>query len=364
MSNNNTEPIEYEEPTEAELAKKYLDTLKKNEFLGLGWKLKLDFLYKKNFIKEDEFCKYWEMHKTFKKKSVDEVKQFTDSQKIISKLEPCSVCGDLINAGTSGHIFQKRSSPSRVIKGSVKKSVNPQRCPDEFDNEINMIQKINTIFKDKEFSSLSLVQLIEPLNVYMENSTCYYEMDKIFPYEIDKTLEQKIQQQIASLNENDSYFLTIFLQKSKVTMLTPGITDHFNNVPGNEKSSWFEIGEKQIKMLFSLLGINYNDYCESLILILKHTLEKKIILTDVEFILGSVLTSDGYKNGIFMIDFDKVTGTITPVTKQQLDNLLIQDMFPNRVRTEVKFWFNQTYRKKYLKYKKKYVNLKNKINLN
>jgi hypothetical protein len=56
----------------------------------------------------------------------------------------------------------------------------------------------------------------------------------------------------------------------------------------------------------------------------------------------------GFRNGIFMIDFDKVQEKITPVTPAEIKNLLDQDMFPDVVRAS----FSSSYKKKYLKYKK------------
>ena len=108
-------------------------------------------------------------------------------------------------------------------------------------------------------------------------------------------------------------------------------------------------------MLFSLLGISYEQYCASLILLLQSTL-KNIILTDVEFILGSVKTDQGFRNGIFMIDFDKVVEKTSPVTPFDVRDLLSQDMFPDVVRL-----FLEVYIKRNTWNIKKYLNLKNKI---
>lgn len=220
-----------------------------------------------------------------------------------------------------------------------------------------MYNKIFPIYKKIE--ERILIKLLEVKNIFVENRKCYYEMNKIFPYVIDDTLKQEIQSQISTSNKDDGYFLQIFLDNNTLIMLTPGIgnKDYFGT-GGNKHSSWLELGENKTKMLFSLLfsllGISYDDYCNSLTLLLQSTLANKIILTDVEFILGSVNTGEGLRNGIFMIDFDKVQETTDPVTIPEINALLNQDMFPDVVR-------NTFYQKKYLKYKKKYENLKIKL---
>ena len=343
---------------DAEKARKLLEKLDRNENLGLVWRSQLNWLLENEFISEAQLKEYTTRHQNSIRAANQELAQRQAKQIAASRPVPCSVCGDVINAGTYGYIYNSLNSPYNVIKGSIKGHSVTYECPSDFEHEVIMYQKIYPIFQ--EIKSSNLVSLLDIKNKFIENRRCYYEMDKIFPYVIDKTLEQKIQNQISLLNENDGYFLKIFLERNKVTMLTPGVNDkdYFTAIPGNVNSSWFEIGEKKIKMLFSLLDISYDEYCESLILLLQSTLRKNIILTDVEFMLGSINTGEGFRNGIFMIDFDKVEEKTTRVEASEINLLLSQDMFPDLVRAS----FSSSYQKKYLKYKKKYLDLKHLLN--
>ena len=342
---------------DAELTKKLLGKLERNEKLGFSWRSLLNWLKENGSINEEQFENYTRLHEDSTSAANLVLAGRRAEQIAASRPVPCSVCGDVINAGTYGYIYNSLNSPYNVIKGSIKGHSVTYECPSDFEHEVIMYQKIYPIFQ--EIKSSNLVSLLNIKNKFIENRRCYYEMDKIFPYVIDKTLREKILSQIStSDNDDDEYFLQIFLNNNTLIMLTPGISnkDYFGT-GGNEHSSWLELGENKTKMLFSLLGISYDDYCNSLKLLLQSTLRNKIILTDVEFILGSVNTGKGLRNGIFMIDFDKVQETTAPVTQPEINTLLYQDMFPDVVR-------NTFYQKKYLKYKKKYENLKNKINLN
>ena len=344
---------------DAELTKMLLEKLERNEKLGFSWRSRLNWLKENGSINEKQFKEYTKRHEN----SINEgnlVLAGRQAEQIAaSRPVPCSVCGDVINAGTYGYIYNSLNSPYNVIKGSIKGHSITYGCPSDFEHEVVMYQKIYPIFQ--EIKSSNLVSLLDIKNKFIENRRCYYEMDKIFPYVIDETLRQKIQAEIGLLNGNDRYFLQTFLNMNTLIMLTPGFTDKdYFSSGGNENSSWFELGEDKIKMLFSLLDISYDEYCESLILLLQSTLRKNIILTDVEFMLGSINTGEGFRNGIFMIDFDKVEEKTTRVTPSEIRNLLVQDMFPDKVRS----FFSTFYQKKYLKYKKKYINLKNKINFN
>ena len=344
---------------DTELKEMLLGKLERGEQLGFSWRSRLNWLRENGYINDDQLQIYKDLHEKSAEKANSELAQRQAEQIAESRPVPCSVCGDVINAGTYGYIYNSLNSPYNVIKGSIKGHSITYGCPSDFEHEVVMYQKIYPIFQ--EIKSSNLVSLLDIKNKFIENRRCYYEMDKIFPYVIDETLRQKIQAEIGLLNGNDRYFLQTFLNMNTLTMLTPGFTDKdYFSSGGNENSSWFELGEDKIKMLFSLLDISYDEYCESLILLLQSTLRKNIILTDVEFMLGSIYTGEGFRNGIFMIDFDKVEEKTTRVESSEIRNLLVQDMFPDKVRS----FFSTFYQKKYLKYKKKYINLKNKINFN
>ena len=344
---------------DTELKEMLLGKLERGEKLGFSWRSRLNWLRENGYINDDQLQNYKDLHEKSAEKANSELAQRQAEQIAESRPVRCSVCGDVINAGTYGYIYNSLNSPYNVIKGSIKGHSITYGCPPDFEHEVIMYQKIYPIFQ--EIKSSNLVSLLDIKNKFIENRRCYYEMDKIFPYVIDERLSKKIQAEIGLLNGNDRYFLQTFLNMNTLTMLTPGFTDKdYFSSGGNENSSWFELGEDKIKMLFSLLDISYDDYCESLILLLQSTLRKNIILTDVEFMLGSIYTGEGFRNGIFMIDFDKVEEKTTRVTPSEIRNLLVQDMFPDKVRS----FFSTFYQKKYLKYKKKYINLKNKINFN
>ena len=356
---------------DAELTKMLLKKLKRGEQLGFSWKPKLEWLYKNGHVNNEQLQFYINFHQ--ESRDAGNLILAEKQAKLVADYSPipCTVCGDVINAGTYGFIFNSKNSPFNVIKGSIKGHSITTGCPPDFEHEIIMYQKIYPIFQ--RIKSSNLVGLLDIKNKFIENRRCYYEMDKVFPYVINESLKQKIQIGLTnptylkditggfynSSNNNDSYFLENFLKMDTLIMLTPGINNDYISTGGNKNSSWLELGENKLKMLFFLLDINYDDYCMSLILLLQSTLNNNIILNDVEFILGSVNTGDGFRNGIFMIDFDKVVEKTTPVTPFDIKNLLDQDMFPEVVRSSFRIY----YQKKYLKYKKKYENLKNKINL-
>ena len=338
---------------DAELTENLLGKLKINEKLGFSWRSLLNWLKENGSINEEQFENYTRLHED-STSAANLVLAGRQAEQIeASRPVPCSVCGDVINAGTYGYIYDSLNSEYNVIKGSILGHSITTGCPPDFLRETNMYNKIFPIYK--EIETRILIKLLEVKNIFVENRKCYYEMNKIFHYVIDDTLRQNIQSQISTSNKDDGYFLQKFLGNNTLIMLTPGISDKdYFSTGGNEHSSWLELGENKTKMLFSLLGISYDDYCNSLTLLLQTTLRNKIILTDVEFILGSVNTGEGLRNGIFMIDFDKVQETTDPVTIPEINALLNQDMFPDVVR-------NTFYQKKYLKYKKKYENLKIKL---
>ena len=85
-----------------------------------------------------------------------------------------------------------------------------------------------------------------------------------------------------------------------------------------------------MEILFTLIGINITNYYYDLYKLLKTTIENNIILYDVEFILVSIKTDQGYKNGVYMIDYDKTNEKI--INETNIEVLINQDMFPEYVR--------------------------------
>ena len=330
--------------------KRYLKRLQEGRPLGFTWKRILKNLKEKELINEQEYIEYYNFHINFKKKNNEKLEQKYKEDKKQYEIVACNACGEIINAGTYGVIFNSKNSQFNTIKGSIKGHSVTTGCPDDFEHEVEMYSKIFPIFKNL---NLQNIEMLEIQNRWVEKRRCYYEMNKIFPFQLNE--EQKnILNEYLKNDKTFEYQISEFLNMTKLIMLVPGIADNYYSEGGNINSNWKEIGEKNIEILFKLLNINIGDYYNSLYILLKETLKANILLIDVEFILGSIRVEDGFKNGIFMIDFDK-TKYKDNITDSDLNNLINQDMFPKYVRDRIK---DDVYKKKYYKYKKKYINLK------
>tara|TARA_Y200000002_G_scaffold182699_1_gene150735 strand:- start:2152 stop:3231 length:1080 start_codon:yes stop_codon:yes gene_type:complete len=322
---------------DTELKEILLEKLLRGEHLGIGWKSRLNWLKENEYISEREFRHYRKLHNESAEKANSELAERQANLTSESGPKQCSYCGDVINAGTYGFIFNSNKSPFNVIKGSIHGHSITYDCPADFEHEVVMHGTIYPILQEIKSKSSNLVNMLDIKDRFLEYRRCYYEMDKIFPYVIDEKIVNNIQGKKGSFSRDEEYLIETFLNMNTLTMLTPGFTnkDYFST-GGNKYSSWFEIGENKIKMLFSLLNISYDGYCDSLVSLLQSTLRNNIMLIDVEFILGSVYTGEGYKNGIFMIDFDKVKVTEEDVTLPEIDFVLKQDMFPDMVINKIK----------------------------
>ena len=327
-----------------------LEKLSSGIYVGIT---RLNWLKENGYISERQFRQYKRLHDESAEKANSELAERQAYLTSESGPIQCSYCGDVINAGTYGFIFNSNKSQFNVIKGSINGHSITYDCPADFEHEVVMHGTIYPILQEIKSKSSNLVNMLDIKNKFLENRRCYYEMDKIFPYVIDEKIVNNIQINKGKFSREEEYLIEISLNSETLTMLTPGVNDKdYYSTGGNKYSSWFEIGENKIKMLFSLLGISYRGYCDSLVSLLQSTLRNNIMLIDVEFILGSVYTDEGYQNGIFMIDFDKVKVKEEDVTLSEIDFVLEQDMFPDMVINEIKKEYKIAGKKKKSKKKK------------
>ena len=330
---------------DSELILSYLNILQRGDNLGFGWSRKLTFLLENNAITEEQFEEYTIIHQNIKKGVKDKIKERVK----------CQACGDVINAGTYGIIFNSNNNENNVIKGSIKGHSVTTGCPKDYEHEIIMYSKIYPVFKSLKLDN---IRILEVHNKWIENRRCYYEMDKIYPFVVTEELKSRIDSYIVT---NPKYQIPLNDLKSgnNLFMLKPGHKnkDHYFSDNINF-SNWKEIGENLLNVYFRLLNYPIISYYLSLFFILDSTIKNNILLFDVEFILGSVKNGDVYENGIFMIDFDKTQSKVIDFSDVEL--LLNQDAFSDYS----KYLFSENnlkLKKKYMKYKKKYLELKNNI---
>jgi hypothetical protein len=276
---------------------------------------------------------------------------------IIEDNTKCKECGKILNAGTYGVIREKindqntdheRISDDRVIKITIEGHSITTGCPENFDKEYKMYNIIKNNFNNDDFN---YIRMTNTYDSWVENRKCLIEMDKINPYQLSEIEKQYINEQLDNnlpifdsykekINKiNFSYMLNRLLQ-GELLMLVPGEdVDHFTS-GGNKYSNWFEIGQNKIDQLFYFMkninsdsiwdtGVFYND----LVNVLNFCKINKILLTDIEFIIGNTTIED---NKIFMIDFDK-THHYPDMHPLDFDSQLIDfyqsaPMFPNFIK--------------------------------
>ena len=144
----------------------------------------------------------------------------------------CKLCGEIINAGTYGVIFNSKNNVNQVIKGSIKGHSITTGCPKDYEHEINMYSIIYKIFKSLNLKNINIIDI---QNKWVENRRCYYEMDRIYPFQINEELKIKI---IKEIDKNKKYEnpLIKFIENRDIFMLKPGLInrDHFSQ--GNVKN--------------------------------------------------------------------------------------------------------------------------------
>jgi hypothetical protein len=333
---------------------KYIPILKMGNTINLfSWRNILRSLLNDNLITNQEYNEYLFRHTNKKNKDNEQLRKKAEEFEKLNKIILCERCGNVINAGTHGYIFQSKNNTNHVIKGTIKGHSITTGCPKNFEHEVQMYSLIYPIFKKLNFDQFNIFML-EVYDRWIENRRCYYEMDKIFPYQLNNDQKKIIKDKINNYTTNNSkYLLNKFYGSKNLFMLTPGVPNkNYFSDGGNKFGTWTEIGDYFISEIFPIINIDKNQYYDLLYILLRNFISQGILLIDVEFILGSIKLDDGtFKNGIFMVDFDKTYGK-NVVNDNDVNTLINQDMFPEYVRNKFK---EEYYKKKYLKYKKKYI---------
>ena len=260
----------------------------------------------------------------------------------------CSECGDILNGGTYGFIYNKINNPNIVIKSSIEThSTELSNCPVEFQREFQHYSDIADVFP-RQLKTIKLIQVHG--NMYVENQRCYYQMDKIFPLEWNPDqlirYEQKLEEmkfKTKSKNDRNDVIkqnLEILMSNRDLFMLVPGIPELYFSSGGGINSHWREVGYDMMLILFDIVGIDFTQFNQEMFLLLSTMIQNSIHLIDVEFILGcrkhnNIDGTESIETGIFIIDFDKVVKipNTRPTTEKELSNILNQDMFSKEVKT-------------------------------
>lgn len=357
---------------------------------GIKWRMHLRALLEANRITKGQFNEYVTKEQAATKtgKAVLETAARV-TEKGLAKVE-CDDCGEIIGQGTYGVIFQSNKSADRVIKASKKGHSITTGCPEEYAHEVKMFDRIRAVFP-----RLETVSMPNKYRAWFDNGRhCFYEMDKIHPLHIDESMTAKINKKIREYEELNAssaeklvslqgdldklrtkhakQYLIIEAQEEisdqtnksrelrntieafvelrdgsgsggaaapirKLILLRPGNPEKGDIMyaTGGSEGSWIEIGEKIMTHYFEILGIDKKTYYDDLNKILTATLCNNIIITDVEFVLGSIRSGDSLKNGIFMIDFDKTSHSDDGINSGKTNAMLQDDVFPTQVKIRI-----------------------------
>jgi hypothetical protein len=323
------------------LAEKYMKELD-SENLGFTWRRKLNFLQENGYISETEENKYKQYYLDKGKIAVQKLAATLKADAVTEQAVKCKECGEKINSGTYGIIFNSNADDNIVVKGSIQGHSITTGCPENFTREFDRYQEIKQVFPT-ELSIVSLINIIG--DVWLEERRCYFKMEKLYPIHFNADqlarLNEKILTAQAELNRDFIYNLTEIKNTPRLYMLVPGVTSpeiYFNEGGNGITNGWREINEPIMRVMFEILGIDIMEYYNELIKILKATMERGMYLIDVEFILCSTFESNESgelvrKNKIVMIDFDKViSGSKDDFNLSRIT--LDQDMFPLTIKYE------------------------------
>ena len=298
---------------------KLIQTLRDDKQIGFLWKSKLRSLLYKGKITEDEHERFVELHQSNTKKTNDTAKNKMKELATNIKDCVCKDCGKVLHSGTYGMIYESKKNENRIIKGNVsKKTVDGEKgCDALYEKEYDIYTKLKTFQQ-----VMKIVSLVNITRNWVENGRCYLEMEKIKPIVLTKSqiLECK---NVSLCQYENQKFLKKLMEEKFIFMLVPRSDYEYFTSGGN---SWIEIGDFGISLYLHILGISKADYYNELNVLLKYCFQQKIGLVDVEFILGSV----NGKNGIYMIDFDKVQEKKNKdiFSFQEKKVINEQDMFP------------------------------------
>lgn len=268
-----------------------------------------------------------------KNKILNEKNKYTDNPNVGIKHRinetKCDKCGDALNGGTYGIIFNHSENPKKVIKGSILGHSITHECPESFLHEIEMYDRIKNAFPKK-------LQYIKMLGIYdnwTENRRCYYVMDKLEPIKLSQTQKEKIDDYlIHSRAPLIDYVLNEMKTNPKILMLVPGVIPtqgelEYTKIEGGiGTSEWREINLPIMKIVFSILDMNIEMYKKELNKVINNMYENNII-RDVEFILAF---TENQGIGIYMVDFDKTIDYLKHQTEpfdKAKRQLLTEDMF-------------------------------------
>jgi hypothetical protein len=322
-------------------AEKYIGELLSGK-LGFTWKSKLNFLYENGDITEEQLNQYWQAYLDSRKTSEQVLQSKMSEAAVTEQAVKCGECGEKINAGTYGVIFNSNAYYNMVIKGSIQGHSITTGCPENFTREFDRYQEIKQVFP-ADLNIISLLNIIG--DVWVEERRCYFRMEKLYPIEFNveqiTRLDEKISSAyaVAEPNRDLIYNLTEIRNTPRLYMLVPRVISpqfYFNEGGHGVTNGWREVNEPMMKILFEILGIDIMKYYSDLAKILIATINSGIYLIDVEFILCSTLEPNESgelirKNKIVMIDFDKVirgpkndTGLVNTTLSQEMFPLIIQ----------------------------------------
>ena len=315
-----------------------LQMLLNGEKIGMGATPFIEELFAKGQITVQQKEEFLHLHFPNRKKKIEENqnditeidprtgKQFSKEGLNSVRATRCEDCGDLLNGGTFGYIFRSIKDPTKIIKGSSEGQAQAFSCPPDFEIEYTMYKKIARFFP-ANFKTISMVNVSKN---WVENRRCYLEMDEIKPVKLTKRQKKRALTMRHSSSDNVKFIIDKIIKNKYLFMLLPGDTDPFRaEEGGGETSEWVEIGKRAIDIYFNILGISPVQYYDELNKLVDLSIANNILLTDIEFILGTV---DG-ETRVYMIDFDKVEDI--PVAEKDLFmeakmKTIVQPMFPAR----------------------------------
>ncbi len=315
-----------------------LEKINTNQNLGFTWRPKLQQLFNDGLITKDRLDEVSNLYINSRLNALLKLKTKFEPEKINTK---CEDCGDIINSGTYGIIFNDIKYENIAIKGSNKGVSTNSTCPEEFLKESNMHEIIKQIFPN-DLTIIQLLNIIKP--VWVENARCYFRMEKLLPIVFNQQEKELLNKKIEETTNRDmKYMLETIRDVPQLYMLVPGIIEPeiYFNEGGGANSHWREINGPMMEIIFEILGININTYYEELKKILRATMENNIYLIDVEFILCSIIKTNvngisTRENKIVMIDFDKVIdNTVSSSSSSPFElkrETLNQDMFPRSIK--------------------------------
>ena len=257
---------------------------------------------------------------------------------VIIQQTQCNDCGKVINAGTYGIIFEDKTDSEKIIKGSIKGHGKKEECKStatDFGKEFYMLTKILEVFPS------TTIRMVQPYdNIWFEKRHCYIRMDKLNPIILDKSQKEQAIHLLSGRNDihKSQEFLTMLTTMSPLPLfkLTPRYKNKFHHIKNVITShgmgafaNWVEIGEIQIRILFEIIGLDYDKYIDDLATIIITMSNNNIILNDIEFLLANAKG----QSGVFMIDFDKTFEVESSDPEELLvllqRNLSNEECFPN-----------------------------------